>query len=253
MRRGIDLVLYYDNAAELKKFALANIPAIVVTNHSASAENAQDFIEITSAPVRVVSEALGDDLAKQRYAAWREELSNTIDLIASRTAALTDDECPVVYWGNTWGTDFLSSVKYSAYQYMVSLCGGKLVSSDEGGEFPGISKEQLLEWNPDIVLVDNHGGVPDLVVSKIYENKDWQSMRAIQNGAVYRIPSGVFFMDRGSTQALMLIWLAKTLQPEIFDDLDLPLKLQEYYRSYYSYDLSEEEAQRIIAGWDTEP
>ena len=124
-----------------------------------------------------------------------------------------------------------------------------MVAPEEGGQFPEINKEQLLEWDPDVILVDNHGNSPDLVIDHVYTDKNWETLSAVQKRQLYRIPSGVFFMDKGSTNALILLWTAKVLHPDLFEDINMIQELQYYYSTFYDYDLSAEEAQKILDGW----
>ena len=200
----------------------------------------------------MVCEILGGE-AESRYEEWEEYLIKNMNLIEERTKDIPESERPVVYWGNTWGTNFLSSVRLGAHQYEIELCGGILVAPTEGGEFPEINKEQLLSWNPDIIIIDNHGGVPDLVMENAYIEKNWEAVTAVQNEALYKIPSGVFFLDKGTSSALTLLWMAKMIHPVLFEDIDLITELKYYYETFYDYKLSDEEAEKVLSGWiDTE-
>ena len=56
-------------------------------------------------------------------------------------------------------------------------------------------------------------------------------------------------MDKGTTTALMLLWTAKIVQPVLFKDVDLISEVQYYYKNFYDYNLSKEEAKKILDGW----
>jgi len=245
---GVDLVLYYNNAAELEKFKMAGIPAIVLNASTPVPKTIEEYIEASSANLKLLSEILGGE-AVERFEKWQAYLRKNVELIAERTKDIKEEDRPVVYWGNTWGTNILSSYTRGTRSFEMELCGATLVAPEEGGQFPEISKEQLLEWDPDIIFVDNHGNAPDLVIKDMYENKNWESLSAVKNKQLYRVPSGVFFMDKGSTNALLLLWLAKVIHPDLFADIDMIEELQYYYSTFYDYDLSEEEAQKILEGW----
>ena len=245
---GVDLVLYYNNAAELEKFKMAGIPAVVVNTTTTVPTTTEEYFEQSSANLKLLSEILGGE-AVERYEKWYAYLTKNVELIAERTKDIKEEDRPVVYWGNTWGTNILSSYSRGTRDFEMELCGGTLVAPQEGGQFPEINKEQLLEWNPDIIFVDNHGNAPELVIEDMYSNKNWESLSAVQNKQLYRIPSGVFFMDKGSTNTLVLLWTAKVLHPDLFADIDMIKELQYYYSTFYDYDLSEEEAQKILEGW----
>lgn len=43
------------------------------------------------------------------------------------------------------------------------------------------------------------------------------------------------------------MWLAKTLHPDRFRDLDIVKEMRDYYRQFYHYPLTAEEARLILA------
>ena len=80
---------------------------------------------------------------------------------------------------------------------------------------------------------------------------EWALMPAVRDERLYRIPAGVFFVDKGTSHALYYYWLAKQLHPHLFEDVDLIEKFKYYYKTFYDYDLSTEETEKILAGWVT--
>ena len=72
---------------------------------------------------------------------------------------------------------------------------------------------------------------------------------AVKNDKLYSNPVGTFKWDRYSTEeALQLLWAGKTLHPELFTDVDLVKETREFYSTFYGYQLTEDDAQRILAG-----
>ena len=53
------------------------------------------------------------------------------------------------------------------------------------------------------------------------ENSKWATLKAVENQELHRIPSGVFFLDKGSTTTLLVMWMATLMQPELFSDIDM--------------------------------
>lgn len=69
------------------------------------------------------------------------------------------------------------------------------------------------------------------------------------NGKVYRIPQGTFQWDHfGSESALQIVWMAKTLYPQKFTDMNLKQMTIDFYKKYLGYNLSSEYADAILAG-----
>ena len=45
---------------------------------------------------------------------------------------------------------------------------------------------------------------------------------------------------------LYMKWIATKIQPELFADLDLEAEIVDFYKSFYNYDLSEEQLNEIF-------
>ena len=258
LTNDVDLVLYYNNDTELKKFDAAGIPSVIAaysnqeitTEEEYLAMTVEEYVKDGGMAIRIVAEVLGGEALKE-YEAWQDYNLKVANKIYERTKDLKDEDRPTVYWGNTWGENILSTADIMNHCYDVWLVGGKLYAPvGGGGNFPEITSEQLFDWDPDIIIVDNHGNHPHLVIKSMYrENSQWASLTAVQNKQLHRIPTGVFFIDKGSTKGLMLLWMATIVHPELFSDINIVEEMQYYYKEFYEYDLSAEDAQKIIDGW----
>lgn len=258
LKNDIDLVLYYDNEPELKKFENAGIPAAVLTLHTGNFDTLEEvknqtleeYIPYATKTVRILAELLQDKEVMAEYKDWEDYCTEKLRMIHERTGGLSDEERRTVYWANTWGENVLASYTLKYLYYEIWLAGGTLVGPEGmSGNFPEVTKEQLFTWDPEVILVDNHGGYPKLVIQDLYNNPDWSVLQAVQNEKIYGIPSGVFFLDKGSTTSLMVLWLATILHPDLFSDVDMIEEIQYYYREFYEYELTEEQAQHVLDGW----
>ena len=256
LSRKIDLVLYYNNEEEVKKFDNVGIAAVVPILSTSQIDSLESCLAMTideykvfnSNNMRVTADALGGE-SLEIYKQWKEYTDNIIDLLYSRTKDLKDEERPTCYWGNTWGENILSSYFISNRAYEIYLAGGRVLGPVTGGNFPEINEEQLFEWDPDYILVDNHGNSPDLVKKSVMSNRKYANLTAVKNDHVYRIPAGVFFMDKGSTTALMALWLGTVLHPDLFSDISMIEEIQKYFKTFYKCEITDEDTQHIIAGW----
>ena len=71
----------------------------------------------------------------------------------------------------------------------------------------------------------------------------------MKNGKIIKNPVGTFNWDRYSAEeALQILWAAKQFHPEQFKDVDLVKETREFYSTFYGYQLTEDDAQRILAG-----
>ena len=258
LAQEIDLVVYYDNELELKKFDAVDMAAIVATKNTglmdtleqAQTQTIDEFIVTLTTPLRILSEAIDTEEAHSEYEAWAQYCADKLNMVYERTRDIPENERPTVYWGNTWGEEIRSSYSLKNRWYEVHLAGGTLLGPEEISNFPEVTAEQLYTWDPDIILVDNHGDNPELVIKSMYrENSKWATLKAVENQQLYRIPSGVFFLDKGSTTTLLVMWMATLMHPELFDDIDMIEEIKYYYSEFYEFELTDEQARMVIEGW----
>lgn len=258
LKHDIDLVVYYDNEIELKKFDAVDMAAVVVSKNTGlmdSLEEAKnltidEFVAKLTQPLDILSTALNTEEARAEYVAWRDYCDEKLHMVYERTKDIPAEERQSVYWGNTWGEEIRSTYALKNRYYEVYLAGGQLIGPEENSNFPEVTAEQLYSWDPDIILVDNHGGLPALVMESMYrEGGKWTTLSAVQNQQLHRIPAGVFFLDKGTTTTLLVLWMATILQPELFADIDMVEEVKYYYSEFYEFDLTDEQAQNVIDGW----
>lgn len=258
LEKDIDLVVYYDNEIELKKFDAVDMAAIVATKNTglmdtleqAQTQTIDEFVTTLTTPLRILSDAIDSEEAHSEYEAWAKYCDEKLKMVYERTKDIPESERPTVYWGNTWGEEIRSSYSLKNRWYEVYLAGGTLLGPEENSNFPEVTAEQLYTWDPDIILVDNHGDSPELVIKSMYkENSKWATLKAVENKELHRIPSGVFFLDKGSTTTLLVMWMATLMQPELFSDIDMVEEIKYYYSEFYEFELTDQQAQMVIDGW----
>lgn len=128
-------------------------------------------------------------------------------------------------WGRTWidgvGADFA------------------VPETDLNGE---VTVEKVLEWDPDVIIVQGGSDLNDL-----YTSEQIKDLKAIKNKQVFSIPIGGFWWDRPSPEATLgFLWLAKTVYPDYTEDIDLEKETKSFFSEFYSYELSSEEYQSFF-------
>ena len=258
LAQDIDLVVYYDNEIELKKFDAVDMAAIVATKNTglmdtleqAQTQTIDEFVTTLTTPLRILSDAIDTEEAHSEYEVWAKYCEENLKMVYERTKDIPESERPTVYWGNTWGEEIRASYSLKNRWYETYLAGGTLLGPEENSNFPEVTAEQLYTWDPDIILVDNHGDNPELVIKSMYrENSKWATLKAVENKELHRIPSGVFFLDTGSTTTLLVMWMATLMQPELFSDIDMVEEIKYYYNEFYEFELTDEQAKMVIEGW----
>ena len=111
-----------------------------------------------------------------------------------------------------------------------------------------ISMEQMYLFDPDVMILSAEGAY-DLAGT----DPRWQSLRAVQNGNYYEIPALPYSWMANPpsvNRVLGLYWLGNLLYPELYD-YDMVEKAQEFYKLFWHYDLSKEEAQQLLSRGST--
>lgn len=112
-----------------------------------------------------------------------------------------------------------------------------------------VNMEQIYAWNPDVVLITNFTPLqPETLLKGEYNGDDWSFIKAVKDGRVYKMPLGMY---RGYTPGvdtpITLLYLAKTVYPALFEDIDITQYAKEYYSSVFGIELSEEQVYRIFS------
>lgn len=167
--------------------------------------------------------------------------------ILSKTSSIANEERPKVLilfkYGNgkivTSGNNFFG-------QYWIEAAGGINVAQSLTGQAE-INMEQIYEWNPDMIFITNFSNVlPEDLYGNVIEGNDWSKVKAVQEQKVYKFPLGMYrWFPPSSDTPLSLMWLAKKMQPEIFEHIDMDKEMKDYYKNYYNVELSDGDVEAI--------
>ena len=152
--------------------------------------------------------------AKELISYYNEKL----DEVTEVTSGISNEK-PKVYLA-FWGDLTLTPAFYNP----VELAGGDYVA--EGGTqgpygpfMLQVSKEQIIAWNPDFILV--HGVMTEVLSREnVLSDPDLQSVSAIQKGAVYSTEGYAWGWDP-ATGVVESFYMAKLFHPEEFVDMDV--------------------------------
>ncbi len=123
----------------------------------------------------------------------------------------------------------------------VQAAGGRpvwLEAAAPGGGWTVANMEQIARWNPDqIILVVWFSLDPVRVLARLQSDPQWRALRAVRTGALHVFPSDIYGWDTPNPRWLLgMTWLAKTLHPERFQNLDVETEVRSFYRSLYGMD-----------------
>ncbi|MNM14290.1 putative siderophore-binding lipoprotein YfiY precursor [compost metagenome] len=235
-----DLVLGFPRPNEsnkLDELKIDNVPGAVTAN-----------LESSLKQLEVYANAVGGE-APERVREYEDYFRAKLKRVTDVTSKLPDADRPAVYYS---AIDLLSTYgKYSDLTEVISAAGGRSVTADfEAGNHSQITFEQLVQYNPAYIFID-HGGINDLetaekIRSNAYSDGRYGLIKAVADKQVYLTPSGAFYWDMGLQKILLVMEMAKILHPDAFADLDMNAELREFYSKFYHYELTEEQADKIL-------
>ena len=132
-------------------------------------------------------------------------------------------------------------------EYWLTSTGAVNVATDLTGT-PEVNMEQIYEWDPEIIYITNFSpALPEDLYNNAVGEDDWSSVTAVKNKQVYKMPLGMYrWFPPASDTPLVLQWLAKHNQPELFADIDMEQEMKDYYQRFYGVELTDDDINEIF-------
>ena len=130
-------------------------------------------------------------------------------------------------------------------EWWIKAAGGISVT-DNGRkeETLSFSIEQLLQWNPNIVIVSNKSDV-----KKLKEDTRLSKLDAVKNNKVYITPTCAHvWANRTVEQPLTVLWTLNKLYPEKYSEKQLIADVTDFYKRFFETNLTEDQVKEIISG-----
>jgi iron complex transport system substrate-binding protein len=183
------------------------------------------------------TEIVGMVLKKEEEA---EELSsfitNEVNNVAEITSSIPDSDKPRVFWGWTQ-CSFESTV--GSNSMTLDRAGAINVAYEMPDGWGSVTKEQIIAWDPDIILVgaSSRGNEASVMrLQGVLNDPDYQDITAVKNGDVYLVPLVHIAGSPQDMNLFNLIYLAKLLHPEEFEDLDVEEEGNEIFKRFLRVD-----------------
>ncbi len=194
-----------------------------------------ESLEELAEGVRIIGSVVGAEDKAREYIDYYER---TCDMIRDRLADLDTSERVPVYISGSGG--ILSSCGSKMYQSsMIELAGGiNVAASIPAGGWALVSAEQLIRWDPSYIFAVQYGhsmSACPATPQDIMSDSRFSTIDAIKNGRVYMFPSNISAWDYPSMQAVLgLLWTAKTLHPEKFEDVNMTQVANDFYLEFFN-------------------
>ena len=110
--------------------------------------------------------------------------------------------------------------------------------------------EQVIAWDPQYIIASVDNGYDGSgSYNTILNDSQWAVIRAVKDDHVYETPSvpqNWFDRPPSVNTIIGIKWVQNLLYPE-YTDYDIKEEAKEFYSLFYHYDLTDEEADSLLA------
>lgn len=196
--------------------------------------------DATAASYRLLGALTKRERQAEALAVYAEETSRTI---TQRIGAIPIGERPRVYYARGprgLETGLGGSINVETIEMLA-----RNVAGETRGGLANISIEQVLLWNPDVIVT-----IDQTFAANVRSEPAWASVSAVQKNRVHlspKLPFGWVDFPPSVNRLIGLWWLAKILYPERFPE-DMNKLTREFYKRFYHVDISDAQLARVLAG-----
>jgi iron complex transport system substrate-binding protein len=207
----------------------------------------EDTTDVTKVDgsIKFLGLVLGEEDKAQALIDFRDKYLDEVEKVSG---SIPDSNKKTVYYAE--GSDGLETdPSGSSHSQLINLCGGINVADvlfENGTGTVQVSIEQVIKWNPDIIITTD-----TQFYHSVYNDPKWANIKAVQNKEVYLSPQSPFkWFDRppGANIIIGIPWTAKVIYPDKYADLDLKQATKEFYNNFYHFDLSDDQVKDILTG-----
>ncbi|RVC67769.1 ABC transporter substrate-binding protein, partial [Mesorhizobium sp. M2A.F.Ca.ET.046.02.1.1] len=190
--------------------------------------------------VKTAMALVGGLLGKEKEAAaYVDYFDRTLARVSAISQSLADTGKPRVLY---FEPETISQPHLIA-EWWIRQAGGVSVSDDgRSQEMLSFNIEQVLAWNPDVILV------PQLKdVEKVFGNSLLKDVRAVATRRVFPLPVVAHtWGNRTAEQPLTVLWAARSINPKAFGEIDLKAEVTRFYATIFAHPLDDETVAAIL-------
>lgn len=199
---------------------------------------------------RFMGELLGVEDHAEELAQYAEQVFTDINVLSD----IPEEKKVSVYFGN--GEDSLETApRGSQHAQILDAINAVNVADLELGDGSRvqISAEQLLAWDPDVIVVNGEPKADksgSSAAEDILSNPDYASLKAVQDQMVYGTPNAPFsWVDRpaGPNRLIGMRWFSALIYPE-YIKCDINEEIHKFFDLFYHVDLSDEQLENVLKG-----
>lgn len=240
----IDFVLYTPGMTKGEQFRDAGLKTVCAFSADERPLSVAEFMENFKRQVTLFGDLLGPE-AKARADRYNQYFERKVKQVLAVTSKVDKKDRPNVYYGGMRGSLLGSQGKGSVMHWNVEIAGGNYLPQALADNHATATREQLRAWAPDIIMLAAYCDPSSLAKKE----PDWASLKAVQNGRVYRSPMGVYSWDHASNEnVLLMVYMAKLFHPDLFKEWDMIKEMKTFYAEIYGKTITDQDAERILSG-----
>ncbi|MEA2045713.1 MAG: ABC transporter substrate-binding protein [Euryarchaeota archaeon] len=174
-----------------------------------------------------------------------------LDQVSEVVGSLSEEDKPLVYL-ESW-TDYKTGAEGSGWHPKLVMAGGHNIFEDASIAYPLIDPESVVTRDPEIVIkLCGAGGLKfggynegdaasdmEALQDTVMSRPAWDTITAVKDDRVYVLSNDIL---GGAQHFIGIAYLAKTLHPTLFEEMDPNVIHQEYLTRFQGldYDIDEE-------------
>jgi iron complex transport system substrate-binding protein len=180
---------------------------------------------------------------REQGEAFARNAEATIKTVTARVGALAPERRPRVYYARGprgLETGLGGSINVETIELMA-----RNVAGDTRGGLATVSIEQVLLWNPDVIVT-----IDQDFAASVPSDPAWAPVAAVRARRVHlspKLPFGWVDFPPTVNRLIGLWWLGKILYPDLFPE-DLRALTRDFYARFYHVTPDEAQLDRVLAG-----
>lgn len=239
-----DVVFYSAGSPQLgQQLRDAGIPALAIS----PGKWGYDAIETLNNWILLLSQLFPENDRAQIVADYS---ARVYDRVQERVSGLSDEERERIFFLFQYNdTTITTSGQKFFGQWWADAIGAVNVGEEmETDNSTAVNMEQIYAWNPQRILITNFNTAqPEDLYNNTIGSYDWSEIDAVKNRKVNKMPLGMYrSYTCGVDTPVTLLWLAQTVYPELFSDIDIIQETKNYYKEVFDVELTDEQAGKIF-------
>jgi iron complex transport system substrate-binding protein len=196
----------------------------------------------TANTYRVLGALVGQQEAGETLA---RRVAETVATVTGRIASAALAQRPRVYYARGprgLETGLGGSINMETIELLATNVAG-----DSRGGLATVSLEQVLVWNPDVIIT-----IDQDFAANVAHDSAWASVSAVKTGRVHlspKLPFGWVDFPPSVNRLIGMWWLGKILYPNLFPE-DLRPLARDFYRDFYHVTPTDPQLDRVLVGRD---